>query len=104
MSGFDADLVRLNEGAGEFTGFAERAGKIVTELSGVLDSVGQCWGTDLIGQAFASGYVAEANESLTVLDGLSARLGGVGERFSATAKTYGKVDGGAAGSLRDVHS
>ncbi|MEO6081857.1 MAG: hypothetical protein ABIQ18_01980 [Umezawaea sp.] len=104
MNGFETDLVRLNEGAGEFTGFAERAGKIVTELSGVLDSVGLCWGTDAVGQSFASGHVAKADESLTVLDGLSARFGGVGERFAATARTYGQVDGGAAGSLRDVRS
>lgn len=104
MSGFEADLARLNEGAGEFTGFAERAGKIVAGLSGVLDSIGLCWGSDTIGQSFASGHVAKADESLAELDGLSARLGGVGERFAATARTYGKVDGGAAGSLRDVHS
>jgi hypothetical protein len=104
MSGFEADLARLNEGAGEFTGFAERAGKIVTELSGVLDAVGLCWGSDAIGQSFAGGHVAKADESLDKLDGLSARFGGVGERFAATARTYGQVDGGAAGSLRDVHS
>jgi hypothetical protein len=104
MNGFEADLVRLNEGAGEFTGFAERAGKIVTELSGVLDSVGLCWGADAVGQSFARGHVAKADESLTVLGGLSGRFGGVGERFAATARTYGQVDGGAAGSLRDVRS
>lgn len=104
MNGFEADLARLNEGAGDFTGFAERAGKIVTELTGVLDSVGMCWGSDAVGQAFASGHVAKADASLAMLDGLPARFGGVGERFTATAKTYGQVDGGAARSLRDVHS
>ena len=104
MNGFEADLVRLNEGAGEFTGYAERAGKIVADLSGVLDSIGLCWGTDVVGQSFAGGHVAKADESLGKLDGLSARFGGVGERFAATAQTYGQVDGGAAGSLRDVHS
>jgi len=104
MTGFDAELTKLNDGAGEFTGYSERAGKIVADLSGVLDSVGLCWGSDEIGQSFARGHVAKADESLTELDGLPARFGGVGERFAATAKTYGQVDGGAAGSLRDVHS
>lgn len=104
MSGFEADLARLTEGAGEFTGFAERAGGILSDLSGVLDPLGACWGSDAIGQSFASGHVVKADEALAGVTGLSARFGGVGERFAATAQTYGRVDGGAAGSLRDVRS
>jgi hypothetical protein len=104
MTGFDAELAKLTEGAEEFTGHSTRAGEIVADLSGVLDSVGLCWGSDAIGQSFARGHVAKADASLDELDGLPARFDGVGDRFAATAKTYGQVDGGAAGSLRGVHS
>ncbi|PRY43806.1 hypothetical protein [Umezawaea tangerina] len=104
MTGFEVDRAKLAEGAGEFTGFAEQAGRIAADLSGALDSFGVCWGADEIGQSFASGHVAAAQESFGKLDGISARFDGVGERFAATAQTYGQVDGGAAGTLRDVHS
>ena len=104
MTGFDAELTKLAEGATEFTGHSSSAGKIVADLSGVLDSVGLCWGSDAIGQSFARGHVAKADDALGKLDGLPARFDGVGDRFAATARTYGQVDGGAAGSLRDVHS
>jgi hypothetical protein len=92
MNGFEADPAKLAEGAGEFTGFAEQASKIVTELSGLLDGLGACWGSDAVGQSFASGHVAAAEESFGKLGGLHTKLGGVGERFAATAQTYRQVD------------
>jgi hypothetical protein len=92
MNGFEADPVKLAEGAGEFTDFAERASKIVTDLSGLLDGLGACWGSDQIGQSFASGHVKAADESLGTLGVLRTKLGGVGERFAATAQTYRHVD------------
>ncbi|WNV90650.1 hypothetical protein [Umezawaea sp. Da 62-37] len=104
MNGFEVDRTRLVEGAGEFTGYAEQAGKIAADLSGALESFGVCWGADQIGRSFAGGHVAAADESFGKLDGISGKFDGVGERFAATAQTYGQVDGGAAGTLRDVHS
>jgi hypothetical protein len=92
MNGFEADPAKLAEGAGEFTDFAERASKIVTDLSGLLDGLGACWGADPVGQSFASGHVAAANESFGTLGRLQTKLGGVGERFAATAQTYRQVD------------
>jgi hypothetical protein len=92
MNGFEVDPAKLTEGAGEFTEFAERATKIATDLSGLLDGFGACWGSDAVGQSFASGHVAAADESFGKLGGLQTTLGGVGERFAATAQTYRQVD------------
>lgn len=100
--GFQADLGRITEGASEFGGFAEQAGKIVTDLSGLLDSLGACWGNDTVGQSFAASHVTSATDSLGRVGGLSEVFGGVGERFTATARAYGEVDEGNAGALRGV--
>jgi hypothetical protein len=99
MTGFRTDLARLAEGADDFTAFAERAGKIAGELGGVLDSLGDCWGGDAIGQSFASSHVQPSGEALSGLNGLSAGFGGVGERFAATARTYRETEEGNRNAL-----
>ena len=99
MTGFRTDLARLAEGADDFTAFAERAGKIATELGGALDSLGDCWGADAIGQSFAAGHVRPSGEVLSGLTGLSAGFGGVGERFADTARTYGEAEQGNSDAL-----
>ncbi|MFJ6675328.1 WXG100 family type VII secretion target [Actinosynnema sp. NPDC091369] len=99
MTGFRTDLARLAEGAADFTAFAERAGKIAGELGGVLDSIGECWGADAIGQSFAASHVQPSGAALSGLSGLSAGFGGVGERFAETARTYGEVEEGNRNAL-----
>lgn len=92
MSGFETDLARLAEGAADFGSFAARAARINADLAGVLDSLGECWGDDAIGQSFAQGHVRPAADALGRLAGLSAGFSGVGERLAETARTYREVD------------
>jgi uncharacterized protein YukE len=99
MTGFRTDLARLAEGADDFTAFAERAGKIAGDLGGVLDSLGDCWGGDAIGQSFAASHVQPSGDALAGLSGLSGGFGGVGERFAATARTYREVEDGNRNAL-----
>ncbi|MFI9007446.1 hypothetical protein ACIGNX_09485 [Actinosynnema sp. NPDC053489] len=99
MTGFRTDLARLAEGADDFGAFAERAGKIAAELTGTLDSLGECWGADAIGQSFAAGHVRPSGEVLSGLTGLGAGFGGVGERFAETARTYREVEEGNRNAL-----
>lgn len=99
MTGFRTDLARLAEGADDFTAFAERAGKIAAELGGALDSLGDCWGADAIGQSFAAGHVQPSGEVLSGLTGLSAGFGGVGERFADSARTYREAEQGNSDAL-----
>lgn len=99
MTGFQTDLARLAEGAEDFTAFAERARKIAGDLGGVLDSFGDCWGGDAIGQSFAASHVAPSGEALSGLNGLSAGFGGVGERFAETARTYRDTEEGNRNAL-----
>lgn len=99
MNGFQTDLARLAEGAEDFTSFAERAGKIAGDLGGLLDSLGDCWGGDAIGQSFASSHVQPSGAALTALTGLSSGFGGVGERLAETARTYREAEAGNRDAL-----
>lgn len=99
MTGFETDLARLAEGASDFGAFAERVGKIAGELGGALDSLGDCWGADAIGQSFAASHVQPSGEALSGLNGLSTGFGGVGERFAETARTYREVEEGNRNAL-----
>ncbi|MFD1150324.1 WXG100 family type VII secretion target [Saccharothrix hoggarensis] len=99
MNGFQTDLARLTEGAGDFTAFAERAGKIAGDLTGVLESIGDCWGGDAIGQSFAASHVQPSGDVLSGLAGLRGGFGGVGERFAETARTYRDVEDGNSTAL-----
>ncbi|ONI83757.1 hypothetical protein ALI22I_35480 [Saccharothrix sp. ALI-22-I] len=99
MNGFETDLARLAEGVDDFTAFAERAAKIAGDLGGVLDSLGDCWGGDAIGQSFAASHVQPSGDVLSGLSGLSTGFGGVGERFAETARTYREVEEGNRNAL-----
>jgi uncharacterized protein YukE len=99
MSGFRTDLARLTDGAADFGAFAERAGKIAGDLGGLLDSLGDCWGGDAIGQSFAASHVRPSGDVLSGMSGLSAGFGGVGERFAETARTYREAEDGNRDAL-----
>lgn len=99
MSGFETDLAKLTAGATDFGAFAERAGTIFGDLGGVLDSFGACWGSDAIGQSFATSHVQPSTDALTTLGDLSREFGGIGERLTETARTYRAAEDGTATSF-----
>ncbi|MEU5695370.1 hypothetical protein [Actinosynnema sp. NPDC020468] len=94
MSGFQSDLNRLTQGAGDFDAFAGRAGRITTELSTSLDALGECWGDDAVGRSFAAGHVKPAADALGGLDAVHRGFGGVSRRFAETERTYRGVEEG----------
>ncbi|WP_199439486.1 WXG100 family type VII secretion target [Umezawaea beigongshangensis] len=98
--GFEADLDRLDSGATTFSGFAEAAGRIASDLRQALDEHGACWGTDAVGTSFAESHVRHASDALDRVGGLPGRLGGVGTRFGQAAAGYRGVDSGEAAQLR----
>ncbi|RKT57525.1 WXG100 family type VII secretion target [Saccharothrix australiensis] len=99
MTGFRTDLAKLAAGAADFGDYAERAERIFGDLGGALDSFGACWGDDAVGRSFASSHVRPAAEALTGIGDLGQALGGVGDRFAETARTYREVDEGNGTAL-----
>ncbi|MBW4716193.1 WXG100 family type VII secretion target [Saccharothrix obliqua] len=100
MTGFEIDLARLDAGAADFGGFAERAGKVFGELGGALDALGACWGDDAVGRSFASSHVGPASDALTGVGDLGPGLRGVGQRFGDTARTYRAAEDGNSTAFR----
>ena len=54
MTGYSADLERLDAGARELKGFAGQATEIAGALDRALASFGACWGDDAVGRSFAA--------------------------------------------------
>lgn len=96
---------RLAADAGQFDGLADRAGTIHGELRTVLDSVGECWGTDDVGRSFAAAHNGPADGTLGGLHALPGKLGDLGFAFTESAKTYRGTDETGArdfGAVTDV--
>jgi hypothetical protein len=97
--GFQVDPAVLARHAGEFPGYADRAGAIHRQLADTLAELGDCWGDDPAGRSFAAGHVQAAGTTLTGLGALPARLADVGDRFTATANGYTRADDDSADRL-----
>lgn len=99
--GFQADPAKIAQHAADFPGYADRVGAIHDELSAALADAGPCWGDDPAGQSFAADHVAPASATLNRLAGLPGRLGDVGDRFTATARSYQRTEESNARLLSD---
>jgi hypothetical protein len=97
--GFEVDADRLATQAGQFAPLVDRLGAIHRGLADALTADGTCWGTDAVGQSFASVHTGPADDTATRLSVLSERLGSVGTRLGDTAAAYGTGDESAAAQL-----
>ncbi|MER7013896.1 hypothetical protein ABT324_20960 [Saccharopolyspora sp. NPDC000359] len=99
MGGFRNDLGRLDEHASEFDDLAGRAQQVAEALRRAVDSAGACWGGDEIGANFARAHCGRADQALSGLGEVSARLRGMGSKFAAVAATSQQVDADNAEEL-----
>ena len=100
MTGYGADLDRLDAGARELHGFAGQAKEIAGTLDRALAAFGACWGDDAVGQSFAASHQKPSGDTAGALSGLSTTLGDVGDRLAATAETYRHVEQSNASAMR----
>ncbi|MEU7478895.1 hypothetical protein AB0A63_23115 [Lentzea sp. NPDC042327] len=100
MTGYDADLGRLDAGAGELRGFAAQAGEVTGALEKTLSALGACWGDDAAGRSFADSHVGPANSTAAALTSVATTFGGVGDKFAKTAETYRHVEESNATAMR----
>jgi uncharacterized protein YukE len=100
MTGYEADLDRLDAGARELRGFAGQAKEIAGTLDKALAAFGACWGDDAVGRSFAASHEKPSGEAAGALSGLSTTLGDVGDKLAATAETYRHVEESNATAMR----
>lgn len=96
--GFSADAQRL---AGQAAQFEPLSGRLNAIHRGLTDALGGTpWGSDAVGQSFSSVHADPADDVVTRLSSLSARLGSVGTRLVDSAGTYRAVDASAIEHLK----
>jgi len=100
MTGYSADLERLDAGARELKGFAGQATEIAGALERALAGFGVCWGDDAVGRSFAASHEKPAGDASVALAGLASTLGDVGDRLASTAATYRHVEESNASGMR----
>ncbi|MDT7782618.1 MAG: hypothetical protein QOF58_1037, partial [Pseudonocardiales bacterium] len=72
MTGYEADLDRLDAGARDLRGFAGQAKEIAGTLDKALAAFGTCWGDDAVGRSFAASHEKPSGDTAGALSGLSA--------------------------------
>jgi uncharacterized protein YukE len=100
MTGYEADLDRLDAGARELKGFAGQATEIASTLGRTLAGFGACWGDDAVGRSFAASHEKPSGEAQGALSALSTTLGDVGDKLAATAETYRHVEQSNASAMK----
>ncbi|MFI6097327.1 WXG100 family type VII secretion target [Lentzea sp. NPDC051213] len=100
MTGYEADLERLDAGAGELKGFASQATEIAGALDKALAAFGACWGDDAVGRSFAASHEKPSGDTTGVLSALATTLGDVGDKLAATAETYRHVEQSNASAMK----
>ncbi|MFC0544292.1 WXG100 family type VII secretion target [Kutzneria chonburiensis] len=90
--GFSTDVDRVLDRAGQLDGLSGTAQSIFTELSDALADAGPCWGSDSIGQSFASGYTDAAEATFELVKALPGQLTDVGGRLAEHARIHRSVD------------
>ena len=90
--GFSTDVDRVLDQAGQLDGLSDTARSIYKELSDALAQAGECWGTDQVGQSFATGYTDAAEATLKLVKGLPGQLTDVGGRLAKHAHIHRSAD------------
>ncbi|QUQ70898.1 hypothetical protein [Kutzneria sp. CA-103260] len=90
--GFSTDVDLVLDRASQLDGLSDTAQAIFKELSDALDAAGQCWGTDQVGQSFASGYTDAAEATFELVKALPGQLTDVGGRLADHAHIHRSAD------------
>ncbi|MET9228957.1 hypothetical protein [Lentzea sp. NPDC003310] len=100
MTGYSADLERLDAGARELKGVAGQATEIAGALDRALASFGACWGDDAVGRSFAASHEKPSGDATGAVAGLATTLGDVSDKLASTAATYRHVEESNAAGMR----
>ena len=92
MTGYSADLERLDAGARELNGFAGQAGEIAGSLDRRWPRSAPAGATTRSGGVSPASHESPPADASGVSTGLATVLGDVGDKLAATAETYRHVE------------
>ena len=90
--GFSTDIELVLDRAGQLDTLSDTAKAIFKELSDALDAAGRCWGTDQVGQSFATGYTEAAEATFALVKAMPGQLTDVGGRLAKHAHIHRSAD------------
>jgi WXG100 family type VII secretion target len=91
----DPDAMRSSAIA--YTDLGDAADRILTGLKATIDRIGNCWGSDETGDAFATSYVQFRDQLVPGITGIGAMLYQIGNGIHVSADAYEAADLAAAG-------
>ena len=97
-TGFDVVPAALTGAAGTIDAESTALDDATAALARRLAEVGPCWGDDVVGQRFATGYGPAAQVVVGNLGALSVGLVRIAAALRAVAATYERVDASIAGT------
>jgi uncharacterized protein YukE len=101
--GFEVEPAVLSGAAGTLDAEAHTLTNAVAQLALFLDSMGHCWGHDVVGVRFGSSYLPAVQSVLTNMDALSVGLVRIGAALSAVAESYAWTDRTLADSSMEIN-
>lgn len=99
---FAVDPESLAKDAPNMRAFSDQVRGIVTRLQGGLDSLGECWGTDPMGRAFANNYLSPRDEIFTGLSGMADVLDSTADGMENMAKGFADTEATNVASARNL--
>lgn len=89
---FDVEPASIRDAASTWRSEAPRLADSAERLRSRLDGLGEPWGNDEPGRAFASQYDPNARELLATIERLAGGLGNVAAGLDAMADRYERAD------------
>jgi uncharacterized protein YukE len=86
----DPDALAKN--APHVRAFSDQMRNVVTRLQGRLDSLGDCWGDDPMGKAFATNYLNPRDQMFDGLSGLVDVLDSTADGLETMAKGFTQTE------------
>jgi WXG100 family type VII secretion target len=89
---FAVDPEGLAQNAPNVRAFSDQLRGVVTRLQSGLDSLGECWGDDPMGKAFASQYLDPRDEMFQGLTGAVDVLDSTADGLETMAKGFAQTE------------
>ncbi|MBF6300261.1 hypothetical protein IU459_22330 [Nocardia amamiensis] len=102
MTNFRVDPEALRATRPGFVDVADKIAAAAANLRRVIETEGECWGSDKIGQNFAKDYTPDVPKALSSVENLGKTLNNLGESMVAIANALQNRDQANASQIDQI--
>lgn len=99
---FEVDTTEMRAAAGQIDSAGSQAAGVIQAFQQKIAALGEPWGTDDLGKAFAGQYLQPSQDGLKALGLLGDGLQAVAKNISTAAGNYDSADGAASQAYRRI--